>query len=132
MKFIVTGGAGFIGSHLSKYLVKNNHEVVIIDNLARGSIENIEEIKNKIEFHNIDVSNFEDVLSVIDKPDGIFHQAALASVPQSFQEPEKYHQVNVIGTENIFKIGKKFSEKLFLQVVQAFMVIKHIFQYKRM
>ncbi len=72
MKFIVTGGAGFIGSHLSKYLVKNNHEVVIIDNLARGSIENIEEIKNKIEFHNIDVSNFEDVLSVIDKPDGIF------------------------------------------------------------
>ena len=112
MKFIVTGGAGFIGSHLSKYLVKNNHEVVIIDNLARGSIENIEEIKNKIEFHNIDVSNFEDVLSVIDKPDGIFHQAALASVPQSFQEPEKYHQVNVIGTENIFKIGKKFGAKV--------------------
>jgi len=112
MKFVVTGGAGFIGSHLAKYLVKNNHEVIIIDDLSRGSLDNIEEIKNKIEFHNVDVSNYDEVLSVIDTPDGIFHQAALASVPQSFKEPEKYHKVNVIGTENIFKIGKKFGVKV--------------------
>jgi len=112
MKFVVTGGAGFIGSHLAKYLVKNNHEVIIIDDLSRGSLDNIEEIKNKIEFHNVDVSNYDEVLSVIDTPDGIFHQAALASVPQSFKEPEKYHKVNVIGTENIFKIGKKFGAKV--------------------
>ena len=112
MKFVITGGAGFIGSHLAKYLVKNNHEVIIIDDLSRGSLDNIEEIKNKIEFHNVDVSNYDEVLSVIDTPDGIFHQAALASVPQSFKEPEKYHKVNVIGTENIFKIGKKFGVKV--------------------
>ena len=112
MKFVITGGAGFIGSHLAKYLVKNNHEVIIIDDLSRGSLDNIEEIKNKIEFHNVDVSNYDEVLSVIDTPDGIFHQAALASVPQSFKEPEKYHKVNVIGTENIFKIGKKFGAKV--------------------
>ena len=112
MKFVVTGGAGFIGSHIAKYLVKNAHDVVIIDNLARGSIDNFSEIKNEVEFHNVDISNFDEVLSKIDKPDGIFHQAALASVPQSFKEPEKYHKVNVMGTENIFKIAKKFDAKV--------------------
>jgi len=112
MKFVVTGGAGFIGSHLAKYLIKNNHKVIIIDNLARGSLDNIDEVKNEIEFHKVDISNYDEINSVIDKPDGIFHQAALASVPQSFKEPEKYHKVNVIGTENIFKIGKKYGAKI--------------------
>jgi len=112
MKFVVTGGAGFIGSHLAKYLINNDHEVIIIDNLARGSLDNIDEIKNEIEFHKVDISNYDEINSVIDKPDGIFHQAALASVPQSFKEPKKYHKVNVIGTENIFKIGKKYGAKI--------------------
>lgn len=112
MKFVVTGGAGFIGSHLAKYLINNDHEVIIIDDLARGSLDNIDEIKNEIEFHKVDISNYDEINSVIDKPDGIFHQAALASVPQSFKEPEKYHKVNVIGTENIFKIGKKYGAKI--------------------
>ena len=112
MKFVVTGGAGFIGSHLAKYLINNDHEVIIIDDLARGSLDNIDEIKNEIEFHKVDISNYDEIDSVIDKPDGIFHQAALASVPQSFKEPEKYHKVNVIGTENIFKIGKKYGAKI--------------------
>jgi len=112
VKFVVTGGAGFIGSHLAKYLVKNNHEVIIIDNLARGSLDNVAEIKKDIEFHKADVSNYDEINSVIDKPDGIFHQAALAFIPQSFQQPEKYHKVNVIGTENIFKIGKKYDAKV--------------------
>ena len=62
MKFVVTGGAGFIGSHIAKYLVKNAHDVVIIDNLARGSIDNFSEIKNEVEFHNVDISNFDEVL----------------------------------------------------------------------
>lgn len=112
MKFVVTGGAGFIGSHLAKYLINNDHEVIIIDDLARGSLDNIDEIKNEIEFHKVDISNYDEINSVIDKPDGIFHQAALASVPQSFKEPKKYHKVNVIGTENIFKIGKKYGAKI--------------------
>ncbi len=55
MKFVVTGGAGFIGSHLAKYLIKNNHEVIIIDNLARGSLDNIDEVKNEIEFHKVNI-----------------------------------------------------------------------------
>ena len=112
MKFIVTGGAGFIGSHIAKFLVKNNHEVHVIDDLSRGSLNNLNEIQNMIKFSKIDISNFEDISSIIEKHDGIFHQAALASVPQSFKEPEKYHKVNVIGTENIFKIAKQFNSKV--------------------
>jgi len=112
MKFVVTGGAGFIGSHLAKYLIKNDHEVIIIDNLARGSLDNIDEIKNEIEFHKVDISNYDEINSVIDKPDGIFHQAALASVSQSFKEPERYQKVNAIGSKNIFKLGKKHDAKV--------------------
>jgi UDP-glucose 4-epimerase len=112
MKFVVTGGAGFIGSHIAKFLIKNNHEVIVVDDLSRGSKNNLKEIEDSINFFQIDISNFEKLSSVIDKPDGIFHQAALASVPQSFKEPEKYHKVNVIGTENIFKIAKKFNSKV--------------------
>lgn len=112
MKFVVTGGAGFIGSHIAKFLVKNNHDVHVIDDLSRGTMNNLHEIENMINFSKIDISNYEDLDSVIEKIDGIFHQAALASVPQSFKEPEKYHKVNVIGTENIFKIGKKFNAKV--------------------
>jgi UDP-glucose 4-epimerase len=112
MKFVVTGGAGFIGSHLSRFLVKNNHEVVIIDNLERGNLENFKDIKNNVKFHQVDISNYDEMNSVIDSHDGIFHQAALASVPTSFKEPEKYHRVNVIGTENIFKIAKKHNSKV--------------------
>lgn len=112
MKFVVTGGAGFIGSHITKFLVKNNHDVHVIDDLSRGTMNNLQEIENMINFSKIDISNYEDLDSIIGKTDGIFHQAALASVPQSFKEPEKYHKVNVIGTENIFKIGKKFNAKI--------------------
>ena len=112
MKFVVTGGAGFIGSHLAKFLIKNNHEVLIIDNLVRGTLDNISEIKNDIEFHKIDISNYDEINAVIDSADGIFHEAALASIPRSFKEPERYHEVNVIGSENIFKLGKKHDAKV--------------------
>jgi len=66
MKFVVTGGAGFIGSHLAKFLIKNNHEVVIIDNLVRGTLDNISEIKEDIEFHKVDISNYDEINAVID------------------------------------------------------------------
>jgi len=112
MKFVVTGAAGFIGSHITKFLVKNSHKVTAVDNLVRGSIENLTEVKNEIDFQNKDISNLDELSSIIDKPDGIFHQAALASVPQSFKEPEKYHKVNVVGTENIFKIAKEQNAKV--------------------
>jgi len=112
VKFIVTGGAGFIGSHIAKYLVDKNHDVVIVDNLSRGRLENLSKIKEQIDFKKIDILDFNSLKEIISNCDGIFHQAALTSVPESFLQKEKYYNVNVKGTENIFKLAKEFEKKV--------------------
>ena len=112
MKFVITGGAGFIGSHIAKYLVDKNHNVTIVDNLSRGRLENLSKIKEQIEFKKIDILDFNSLKQVISNSDGVFHQAALTSVPESFTQKEKYHNVNVKGTENIFKLAKEFEKKV--------------------
>ena len=112
MKFVITGGAGFIGSHIAKHLVEKNHDVTVIDNLSRGRLENLSKIKEEIVFRKMDILDFDSLKEVIFNSDGIFHQAALTSVPESFTQKEKYHNVNVKGTENIFKIAKEFGKKV--------------------
>jgi UDP-glucose 4-epimerase len=112
VKFVITGGAGFIGSHIAKYLVDKNHNVTIVDNLSRGRLENLSKIKDQIEFKKIDILDFNSLKQVISNSDGVFHQAALTSVPESFTQKEKYHNVNVKGTENIFKLAKEFEKKV--------------------
>ena len=112
MNLIVTGGAGFIGSHLTKYLIKKGHNVSVIDSLRRGSFDNLKEIKDQIDFQEIDILDYEKMKNVVKNADGIFHQAALGSVPQSFKEPEEYHRVNAIGTENVLKLSKEFGFKV--------------------
>lgn len=112
MKLIVTGGAGFIGSHLTKYLIKKGHNVSVIDSLRRGSFENLKEMEDKIDFQKIDILDYDAMKSVVKNTDGIFHQAALGSVPQSFKEPEEYRRVNAVGTENVLKLAKEFGFKV--------------------
>ena len=112
MNFIVTGGAGFIGSHLTKYLIMKGHTVNVIDDLRRGSFENLKEIKDKIIFHEINILDYDKIKDVAKNVDGVFHQAALGSVPDSFKEPEEYHKVNALGTENILKLAKEFGFKV--------------------
>ena len=112
MKFVVTGGAGFIGSHIAKFLVNKNHNVVIVDNLSRGRLENLFSIQKHIEFKKMDILDFDSLKEIISNSDGIFHQAALTSVPESFIQQEKYFEINVRGTENIFKLAKEFQKKV--------------------
>ncbi len=112
MNFIVTGGAGFFGRHLTKFLIKKGHNVSVIDNLRRGNLDNLKEIKDKIDFQEIDILDYDKMKSVAKNVDGIFHQAALGSVPDSFKEPEEYHRVNAIGTENVLKLAKEFGFKV--------------------
>ena len=112
MNFIVTGGAGFIGSHLTKSLIKKGHNVSVIDSLRRGNLDNLKEIKDKIDFQEIDILDYDKMKDVAKNVDGIFHQAALGSVPQSFKEPEEYYRVNAIGTENVLKLAKEFGFKV--------------------
>jgi len=112
VNLIVTGGAGFIGSHLTKYLIKKGHNVSVIDSLRRGSLENLKEMEDKIDFQKIDILDYDAMKSVVKNTDGIFHQAALGSVPQSFKEPEEYRRVNAVGTENVLKLAKEFGFKV--------------------
>ena len=107
MKFLVTGGAGFIGNNIVRLLLKSNHDVDIIDNLHTGKIENIRDILNKINFFKIDIRNRKELEKIINNYDGIFHEAALTAVPESFEKPKEYNDVNVIGTKNIFDIADK-------------------------
>ena len=112
MKFAVTGGAGFVGNNIVKLLVSKGHNVVVIDNLHTGKKENLQEVIEKIEFHNIDIRDFSKLEFVLKNVDGIFHEAALTIVQESFQKEKEYFDVNVKGTENIFKIAKKFKKKV--------------------
>jgi nucleoside-diphosphate-sugar epimerase len=112
MHYVVTGGAGFIGGNIVKLLVNQGHSVTVIDNLHSGKIESLESIKNKIKFENIDILNFNKIESVLSDCDGIFHQAALISVSESFEKEKEYFDVNVNGTKNIFEIAKKYHKRV--------------------
>ena len=107
MHFAVTGGAGFVGSHLVKLLVEEGHEITVIDNLHKGKKENLGSIINKIEFQKIDIRDYESMRKILKNVDGVFHQAALTVVQDSFLRPEEYFDVNVHGTENIFKLANE-------------------------
>jgi len=112
MKFVVTGGAGFIGNRIVRSLLKNNHSVTIIDNLSTGKMENLKDVQNKIEFIKTDIRNYEYLEKIIKNYDGIFHEAALTLVQESFTKQKEYNDVNVTGTENIFKIAQKNNIKV--------------------
>ena len=112
MKYAVTGGAGFIGSHLVKNLVERGNEIIVIDNLNTGKKKNVKKNFKKINFFEVDIRDFSIIEDIMKNVDGIFHEAALASVQDSFIIPDKFFDVNVKGTENIFKIGKKLGIKV--------------------
>ena len=112
MKYIVTGGAGFIGSNIVKKLVTRGDNVTVIDNLKTGKEENLISVKNKIIFYNDSILNLDLLENKTQDIDGVFHQAALASVQESFIKPEEYQNVNVNGTENILKLAKKNNFKV--------------------
>ena len=112
MKYIVTGGAGFIGSNIVKKLVSRGDHVIVIDNLNTGNEENLASIKDKIVFFKDSILNLDLLEKQTQGIDGVFHQAALASVQDSFSKPEEYHNVNVNGTENILKLAKKNNFKV--------------------
>ena len=112
MKYVVTGGAGFVGSYLVKLLVKEGHHVTVVDNLHKGKKENLESVLSHIQFEEIDIRDYESLEKILKNIDGVFHQAALTVVQDSFDRPKEYHDVNVVGTENIFKLAKKNNFKV--------------------
>jgi len=112
MNFIVIGGAGFIGSQIVGHLVKNNHSVTVIDNFHTGKRENLASFQDKIKILKADILDYNELRNVVKNADGVFHEAALTLVQESFTKQKEYHEVNVVGTENIFKLAKEFGFKV--------------------
>ena len=110
MKFVVTGGAGFIGNNIVRQLLKQNHTPIVVDNLYRGKIERVSSLD--VEFHKVDIRNYDKLRDILKNSDGIFHEAALTNVQESFTKQQEYNDVNVKGTENVFKIAKEFDLKV--------------------
>ena len=111
-KSIVTGGAGFIGSHMVECLLKEKHKVIAIDNFSNGQIDNVKIFENNpdYEFKNIDLSKeFDD--SFFKNTDYVFHMAALADIVPSIKEPIRYHEANVTGTLKVLEACKKYNVK---------------------
>jgi UDP-glucose 4-epimerase len=109
MRALITGGAGYIGSHLSEALLADGHEVFALDNLSTGSIDNIEHLKTNPRFHyTIDSVTNEPVLAeLIDRCDVIFHLAAAVGVRKIVEEPVATIETNVHGTEVVLKHANK-------------------------
>jgi UDP-glucose 4-epimerase len=110
MKILVTGGAGFIGSHVADKLLNTGHEVVIVDNLHTGHQHNLPE---QATFYNVDIRDAEAMATIFEQEqiEAISHQAALANVRDSMQKPTVYAEVNVIGTLNLLELARKHGVK---------------------
>src|SRR5215207_9918077 len=101
MRVLVTGGGGFIGSHLVERLVLDGHDVRVLDNFATGRRENLIEIGDDVELVEGDIQSYERVHTAVRGCDTVLHQAALPSVPRSVQDPLTSHASNVTGTLNV-------------------------------
>ncbi len=101
-KYVVTGGAGFIGSALVRTLLDAGGEVAVIDNLLSGHKRNLEEVGHRIDLHNVDIRDGAALAPIIAGADTVFHLAAIPSVPRSIDEPRPSHEVNINGTFEVF------------------------------
>ena len=106
MKYLITGGAGFIGCNLARFILDKGHEVVILDDFSTGKRENITEILDKITLIEGDIRCRNTLDKSLQDVSAIFHQAALASVPASVADPVTAHDVNVNGTINILESAR--------------------------
>lgn len=102
-KVLVTGGCGFIGSHIVDELLRRGYSVGVLDNLATGREENLSGNISKISLHRGDISDFEFVSKIVPGYDAVIHEAALVSVTRSVENPLLTNQVNVEGTINLLK-----------------------------
>lgn len=113
MKVLVTGGAGFIGSHILEVLLEEGHEVVVVDDLSSGRLENLNGLIENINltFFQADIRNREDISSCFHEVDWVFHMAGLADIVPSIEQPDLYFQTNVTGTLNVLQCAHESGVK---------------------
>jgi nucleoside-diphosphate-sugar epimerase len=114
MKALITGGAGFVGSHLAEALVARGDEVFVLDNLSTGSIENIEHLKGHPRFHYTieSIMNEPGTAELVDRVDVVFHLAAAVGVRLIVESPVNTIETNVHGTEMVLKLANKKKKKV--------------------
>src|SRR5262245_41919654 len=99
--YIITGGAGFIGSHLAERLLREGQRVRVIDNFSRGKRANVASLEGDLEIHDVSITDREALAPIFAGADYVLHQAALASVPRSVADPLATHEANATGTLNV-------------------------------
>ncbi len=111
--YLVTGGAGFIGSHIVDALLEEGHTVLCVDNLSTGKVENIAhlELNDRFSFFKADIRDLEMMRSLMKGVDYVFHEAALGSVQRSVEDPLTSHEVNATGTLNVLVAARESSVK---------------------
>jgi UDP-glucose 4-epimerase len=106
MHYLVTGGAGFIGSHLTEALLQEGNTVTVLDDLSSGKREHLWEA---ITFHEGSITNYDLVETLVKKVDGVFHLAAIPSVTRSIEEWSVTHRINQMGAVNVFEVAAKYN-----------------------
>jgi nucleoside-diphosphate-sugar epimerase len=114
MRYLITGGAGFIGSNIAHELIKRGENVRIIDNFSTGSKANLANIESQLELIEGDIRDFWTVREAVDGTDYVLHQAALPSVPRSVKNPLTSNSVNIDGTLNLLEASKQAGVKRFV------------------
>jgi UDP-glucose 4-epimerase len=122
MRALVTGGCGFIGSHITDLLLDKGYEVVVIDNLSTGRIDNLEHQKDNsnLSIHIEDIVNTDKIIPLFEGVDYVFHIAALADIVPSIEQPMEYHQSNVDGTISVLEAAKKANVKRLLYAASQY------------
>jgi UDP-glucose 4-epimerase len=110
IKVVVTGGAGFIGSHIVEHWLKEKAEVHVLDNLRSGYLSNLKKF-SKVIFHKGSITDRDLVYKVLDGADYVHHLAALVSVPESIEKPHECFEINVNGLINVLDASKEFGIK---------------------
>jgi UDP-glucose 4-epimerase len=121
MKALVTGGFGFIGSHLVEKLLTEGHQVTVIDNLSTGRPGNLKHLEGNPNLKAVfeDICNFDAIVKHFEGIDRVFHLAALADIVPSIQEPEKYFRSNVDGTFSVLQAARRANIKKFLYTASS-------------
>jgi nucleoside-diphosphate-sugar epimerase len=105
--FLVTGGAGFIGSAIVRGLLASGaNRVAVVDNLLSGHERNLDEVRGALDFHRVDIRDYEALRTAMTGVEMVFHEAAIPSVPRSIHEPVPSHDVNINGTFNVLRAAK--------------------------
>lgn len=121
MKTLITGGAGFIGSHLAELLIGKGHEVTVVDNLLSGSLKNLQAIAGDagFRFAQADIRDMTALQPHFDRVDWVFHLAGLADIVPSIEMPAQYYSTNVTGTFNVLESARQCGVKRFIYAASS-------------